>query len=67
MEEYVLYKNEVRRVIRKDRDANPTLMWLTVILKKDVLGRELVRWVPAKDCIPLDPALNVLFERKEDE
>ena len=65
MDEYALVKNEVRKVIRKEHFGDSTL-WLTLVLKKDVFGRELVRWVPAKDCTPLDPALNILFERKED-
>lgn len=66
MAEYALVNNEVRKVIRKEHFGD-SMLWLTVILEKDVFGRELIRWVPSKDCVLLDPALNVLFERKYDE
>ena len=62
MDRYVLYKNEVRKLLRKENDE-----WLTLLTERDPMGRRLIRWVRAKDCTPLDPALNVLFERNEDE
>lgn len=61
MDRYILYKNEVRKLLRKENDE-----WLTLLTERDPMGRRLIRWVPAKDCTLLDPALNILFERNED-
>lgn len=66
MSEYVLFRDEVRKLIRKENYGDPRF-WLTEFIEVDAMGRKLLRWVPAKDCTLLDPALNVLFERKEDE
>lgn len=66
MAEYVLVKNEVRKLLRKEHYGDPKL-WLTQLTEMDAMGRYLIRWVPASDCTVLDNALNVLFERKHHE
>lgn len=67
MDTYVLYKGEVRKLLRKQLHASNTEEWLTQLTERDPMGRRLIRWVPAKDCTLLDPALNVLFEEKEND
>jgi hypothetical protein len=65
MKEFVLFKGEqVCQVLRKDHYGNKD-MWL--VQKVDVDGTDRLNYVFAKDCVPLDPALNILFERKENE
>ena len=61
MTEYILICGAiVARVIHKDHYDDKAI-WL-VMTENNKLT-----YVPAKDCTPLDPALNVLFERNEDE
>ena len=59
--EYVLYQGDVWALYRQDHFGDDT-MWLVSAINTKAIWN---RWVPAKDCIVLDPALNVLFERKE--
>jgi len=60
---YVLYMGEVWALNRQDHFGDKALWHISAINTKAIWNR----WVPAKDCTLLDPALNVLFERKEDE
>lgn len=67
MNTYVLYKGEVRKLLRDRSHEGDPKWWFTQLAEVDAMGRPLLRWVYAKDCTLLDPALNVLFEEKEDE
>lgn len=62
MNEFALVNGNVFKVIRKDHFGDETL-WMVQGIDMGIYQR----WVPAHDCIPLDPALNVLFERKEND
>lgn len=62
MNRYVLYQGEVWRLLNTDHNGD-TKLWRIGIAE---LGEKIWnRWVPADKCTLLDPALNVLFERKE--
>ena len=60
MKQFVLYNGEVWEVVREDCQGDET-HWLL----DSAEDRIKLRFVPREDCAPLDPALNVLFERKE--
>jgi hypothetical protein len=63
MNEYALvHGQDIGRVIRKDHFGNHTLWMLDMAFDQ---AHHHLRWVPAKHCVSLDPALNILFERKE--
>lgn len=59
---FVVFSGEVWRLIRREHYGDPTLWMIQAINTKSTW----LRWVPAVDCTLLDPALNVLFERKDD-
>ena len=62
MNRYVLFEGEVWRLLNTDHGGD-TKLWRIGIAE---LGEKIWnRWVPADKCTLLDPALNVLFERKE--
>ena len=61
MKKFVLYGGDVWEVIRQDCQGDKS-HWLV----NSVDGIKLL-FVPVKDCTPLDPALNILFERKDDD
>lgn len=62
MNRYVLYQGEVWRLLNTDHNGD-TKLWRIGIAE---LGEKIWnRWVPADKCTLLDPALNILFERKE--
>jgi hypothetical protein len=63
MAEYFLVEGDVVMAIRKDHFGDP-FYWLVCSMSPDVSPR--LFYVNADWCIPLDPALNVLFERNED-
>lgn len=63
MNKYYLVKGDVVVVIRGDHYGDPHY-WLVCSVEKPMSGRRLY-YVNADWCTPLDPALNVLFERKE--
>lgn len=62
MGDYVFYQGEVWRVMAKNHNGNEKLWY--------VQGVDMVaiwnRWIPADKCIPLDHALDVLFEERKD-
>ena len=60
---YVLYGSEVWVLKRQDHYGDASLWYISAIDTKAIWNR----WVPAKDCTLLDPALNVLFMEKENE
>lgn len=60
MKEFVLFQGEVWEVMRKDHFNDDRLWHLRNV---NDTGRVWNRWVTARSCVPLDPALNVLFER----
>ena len=60
---YVLFKGEVWALNRQDHYGDATLWYISAINTKAIWNR----WVFAADCTLLDPALNVLFERKEND
>lgn len=62
--EYALVYGEVGRVVRKNHFGDKELWMLDMAIDNTSI---LLRWVPAKECTPLDPSLNVLFERKEND
>ena len=66
MREYaLLYGKAVVRVIRKDHHGDKSY-WLVKPVDKHP-GAYHLQFVPANRCELLDPALNVLFERNENE
>ena len=66
MKEFVLYEGEPWEVIREDCQGDKT-HWLIYSVELTAFKNRKLRFVPLKDCIPLDPALNILFERNDDE
>ena len=65
MAEYVLVQGrDVAQVIRKSHHDDDTY-WLVKFLDADAGDR--LGFTRAEWCEPLDPALNILFERKEDD
>ena len=63
--EYVLVQGrDVCQVIRKDHHGDET-HWLVLNTNADISNR--LSYVRADWCEPLDPALNILFERKDDD
>ena len=58
---YVLYRGDVWALHRKDHFGDDT-MWLVTAINTEAVWNF---WVNARDCTLLDPALDVLFERKE--
>lgn len=62
MEKFVLYEGKVWRVIREEHYGDERLCLAT-----QVEGQKNTYWVSVAKCEPLDPALNILFERKENE
>ena len=62
MSEYYLVKGDVVMAIRKDHYGDP-FYWLVCSMEERPKQR--LYYVNADWCTPLDPALNVLFERKE--
>lgn len=65
MAEYVLVHSKyVAQVIRKSHHDDETY-WLVMFVDADVGDR--LGYARAEWCKPLDPALNILFERKEDD
>lgn len=63
MKKYVLFEGEVWQLMRPDHFGDSELWYLSTTKPKMNWNR----WVIAKNCTLLDPALNVLFERKEDD
>lgn len=64
MAEFALLNGKfVVRVIRKDHYGDKKI-WLVEPVDKHPYAHHL-QFVPARSCEALDPALNVLFERKE--
>jgi hypothetical protein len=63
--EYVLVQGrEVYAVIRKDHYGDET-HWLVCSVNPKSSQR--LSYVRAEWCVPLDPSLNVLFKRKEND
>lgn len=65
MKQFVLYEGNVWEVVREDCQGDKTHQLVYAVERSVFHGRSL-RFVPVKDCTPLDPALNVLFEEKND-
>jgi hypothetical protein len=66
MREYALiWDREVARVVRKDHHGDK-FYWLVQPIGSHPNSLHL-QFVPANRCELLDPALNVLFEREENE
>ena len=66
MNEFALLNGKhVVRVIRKDHYGDKAF-WLIDYMNNSAPAHHM-GFVKSKDCIPLDPALNVLFERKDNE
>jgi hypothetical protein len=59
MDQFVLFRGEVGKVLRKEHFGDDTL-WMVQTLRVGIHQM----WVPAKECIPLDPALNILFKEQ---
>jgi len=62
MEYALVYGREVYAVMRKDHYGDKSL-WLVCSLDPNASQR--LSYVHAKHCEVLDPALNILFERKD--
>lgn len=60
MERFVLYENKVWKVVRDEHYNDDSLLLAT---ETDEPKR--TYWIPRARCTFLDPALNVLFERKD--
>lgn len=65
MANYYLARGNVVMVIRKDQYGDPNY-WLVCSVEQPVGNRRLY-YTHAENCVPLDPALNILFERKDDD
>jgi len=62
MKQFVLFEGDVWEVVREDHFGNPDYMLLCLTGKV----YDNLRYTHKNKCTPLDPALNILFERKID-
>jgi hypothetical protein len=58
---YVLYEDKVWILLRKDHYGDESIWHIRAIHEHAIW----MRYVKASTCIELDPALNILFERKD--
>jgi hypothetical protein len=57
---YVLYEDKVWILLRKDHYGDESIWHIRAIHEHAIW----MRYVKANECIELDPALNILFEKE---